>query len=269
MNRTIVECRNISKKFVINEAITGRAMRLLIDNTLMYPYRKIKGFLNNNDQDNNQYSLKTGTIWALKNISFKVDKGEVIGLVGANGSGKSVLLKILSRITKPTLGNARIYGRVGSMLEAGAGFHPDLTGRENIFLKGILMGMDKEEVKDKFDQIVEFSETGEFAETPIRHYSSGMTVRLAFSIAAHLEPEIMIMDEILAVGDQKFKNKCIDKLKYLVDDNVTIFIVSHDMNIIEQLCTRTILLEKGEIIIDGKPREVIKKYINEINNIAQ
>jgi len=266
MNRTILECRNISKKFVINEAITGRAMRKLIDNTLMYPFRKFKDSLKKDNQDDNKYSLKTGTIWALKNISFKVDNGEVIGLVGANGSGKSVLLKILSRVTKPTLGNAKIYGRVGSMLEAGAAFHPDLTGRENIFLTGVLLGMDKEEVQDKFDQIVEFSETGEFAETPVRHYSSGMTVRLAFSIAAHLEPEIMIMDEILAVGDQQFKNKCINKLKDLVDDNVTIFIVSHDMNIIEQLCTRTILLKKGEIIIDGKPREVIKKYINELNN---
>jgi len=266
MSRTILECRNISKKFVINEAITGRAMRILIDNTLMYPFRKFKNSLKKDNQDNNQHSLKTKTIWALKNISFKVDKGEVIGLVGANGSGKSVLLKILSRITKPTLGNAKIYGRVGSMLEAGAAFHPDLTGRENIFLTGVLLGMDKEEVQDKFDQIVEFSETGEFLETPIRHYSSGMTIRLAFSIAAHLEPEIMIMDEILAVGDQQFKNKCIDKLKDLVDDNVTIFIVSHDMNIIEQLCTRTILLKKGEIIIDGKPREAIKKYINEVNN---
>ena len=201
-------------------------------------------------------------VWALRNVSFEVKCGEVVGIIGSNGAGKSVLLKILSRITKPTEGYAEIYGKMGSMLEVGTGFHPELTGRENIYLGGTILGMRRAEVNRKFDAIVAFSEVEDFLDTPIKHYSSGMNVRLAFAIATHLEPEIMLLDEVLAVGDGAFKEKCLNKMKDVASEGRTVLFVSHDMKAIENLCDRAILLSKGRIVINDETRKVVSHYLS-------
>ncbi len=199
--------------------------------------------------------------WALSGVSFDVYPGELIGIIGRNGAGKSALLKIMSRVTKPTRGRAALYGRVGSLLEVGTGFHPDLTGRENVFLNGAILGMRKAEISRKFDEIVAFSEVEKFIDTPVKWYSSGMNVKLAFSVAAHLEPEILIMDEVLAVGDAAFQQKCLDKMNDIRQQGRTIFFVSHNMPAITRLCKRAILLEKGKIISDGPSQAVVNDYM--------
>ena len=202
------------------------------------------------------------TLWALKDVSFEVRRGEILGIVGRNGAGKSTLLKILSRITRPSQGQVEIYGRVGSLLEVGTGFHPDLTGRENVYLNGAVLGMRKAEIDAKFDEIVAFSELERFIETPVKHYSSGMYVRLAFSVAAHLEPEILIMDEVLAVGDMAFQQKCLDKMNDIRRQGRTIFFVSHNLPAITRLCKRAVLLERGRLVADGQPQEVVNRYLS-------
>ena len=196
--------------------------------------------------------------WALKNISFEVKKGEVIGIIGKNGAGKSTLLKILSRITKPTNGRIEINGRVASLLEVGTGFHPELTGRENIYLNGTILGMTKKEVKSKFQEIIEFSGVEKFIDTPVKHYSSGMYVRLAFAVAAHLEPEILIIDEVLAVGDIEFQKKCLGKMKDVAENGRTVLFVSHNMTAVKSLCSSGILIEKGQIKFAGGVSETVK-----------
>jgi lipopolysaccharide transport system ATP-binding protein len=208
--------------------------------------------------------------WALKDVSFEVKQGEVLGIIGRNGAGKSTLLKILSRITKPTEGRAEIYGRVGSLLEVGTGFHPELTGRENIFLNGAILGMSKVEIKKKFDEIVAFGEIEKFIDTPVKRYSSGMYVRLAFSVAAYLEPEILIVDEVLAVGDASFQKKCIGKMGDVVKKGRTVLFVSHNMGILSQLCSSAILLDQGTMTRKGKTEEIISLYIRTLgNNVYQ
>lgn len=202
------------------------------------------------------------TIWALNDITLEIEQGELIGIIGHNGAGKSTLLKILSRVTRPTKGEVELVGRIGSLLEVGTGFHPDLTGRENIFLSGAILGMRRAEIERKFDEIVAFSELEKFIETSVKWYSSGMYVRLAFSVAAHLEPEILIMDEVLAVGDAAFQQKCLDKMHQIRQQGRTILFVSHDMAAITRLCKRVVLLEKGELTFDGEPREVVKHYLS-------
>ena len=201
-------------------------------------------------------------LWVLENLNFEVFPGEVVGIIGRNGAGKSTLLKILSRIIKPTTGEADIYGRVGSLLEIGTGFHPDLTGRENIFLNGAIIGMKREETKRKFDEIVAFAEVERFLETPIKFYSSGMYVRLAFAVAAHFEPEILILDEVLAVGDAAFREKCLTKMREVSQQGRTVFYVSHDLMSVQQLCGRLLLLEAGRLVEDGAPPAVVQKYLN-------
>jgi len=201
------------------------------------------------------------TIWALKDVSFRVDQGEVVGIIGRNGAGKSTLLKILSRITEPTEGYAEIHGRVGSLLEVGTGFHPELTGRENIYLNGAILGMKRAEIEGKFDEIVAFSEIERFLDTPIKHYSSGMAVRLAFSVAAHLEPEILLVDEVLAVGDVAFQKKCLGKMGDVATEGRTVLFVSHNMAAITRLCQRTILLEEARILQDGLSHQVVSAYL--------
>lgn len=208
------------------------------------------------------------SFWALKDISFEVEQGEVLGIVGHNGAGKSTLLKILSRITQPTTGTADIYGRVSSLLEVGTGFHSELSGRENIFLNAAMLGMRRQEVQRKFDEIVEFSGVEEFIDTPVKRYSSGMYVRLAFAVAAHLEPEILIVDEVLAVGDASFQQKCLGKMEEVSRSGRTVLIVSHNMTIIEGLCERAILLEKGQIAKIGKTHEVVEGYADAIRGQA-
>lgn len=200
-------------------------------------------------------------IWALRGVSFEVEKGELLGIIGNNGAGKSTLLKILSRITDPTIGSAMIKGRVSSLLEVGTGFHPELTGRENIYLNGTILGMRKREVDRKLDEIIDFSGIEKFIDTPIKRFSSGMKLRLAFSVAAHLEPEILIIDEVLAVGDASFQKKCLNKMETVGGEGRTVLFVSHNMQAVSRLCPRTILLEKGDIIKDGPSGQVISQYL--------
>jgi lipopolysaccharide transport system ATP-binding protein len=200
-------------------------------------------------------------LWALKDISFEIKQGEVVGIIGRNGAGKSTLLKILSRITEPTSGRAIINGRVASLLEVGTGFHAELTGRENIYLNGTILGMTKKEVNKKFDEIVDFAEIEKFIDTPVKHYSSGMYVRLAFAVAAHLEPEILLVDEVLAVGDASFQKKCLGKMKDVATQGRTVLFVSHQMGAVKSLCSRVIEINKGSVIRDGDPETVINGYL--------
>lgn len=207
------------------------------------------------------------TFWALKDVSFEVKHGEVVGIIGRNGAGKSTLLKILARITEPTEGYADLYGRVGSLLEVGTGFHPELTGRENISLSGALLGMKKAEIARKFDEIVAFAEIEKFIDTPVKHYSSGMYVRLAFAVAAHLEPEILLVDEVLAVGDAAFQKKCLGKMGDVAKEGRTVLFVSHDMTNISVLCRSVMLLECGQMRIQAVPNTVIESYLR--SNISR
>jgi lipopolysaccharide transport system ATP-binding protein len=205
-------------------------------------------------------------VWALKDINFEVKQGDVLGIVGKNGAGKSTLLKILSRTTSPTTGTFKAKGRIASLLEVGTGFHPELSGRENIFLNGAILGMTKTEIKSKFDEIVTFSGVERYIDTPVKRYSSGMYVRLAFAVAAHLEPEILIVDEVLAVGDQEFQNKCLGKMKDVSSEGRTVLFVSHNMSAIKNLCTKGILLENGSLTINSSMSEVINAYGTSLTN---
>jgi lipopolysaccharide transport system ATP-binding protein len=205
-------------------------------------------------------SLSSGTIWALRDVSFEVKSGEVVGVIGRNGAGKSTLLKILSRITEPTMGEVDLYGRVGSLLEVGTGFNLELTGAENIYLNGAILGMRRREIERNFDAIVDFAEVEKFIDTPVKHYSSGMYLRLAFAVAAHLEPEILLVDEVLAVGDQGFQTKCLGKMSEVAKHGRTILFVSHNMGAISRLCERVIWLDDGKVMMDGSSAEVVNSY---------
>ena len=207
-------------------------------------------------------------LWALKDISFDVVPGEVVGIIGRNGAGKSTLLKILARIIKPSAGEVDIYGRVGSLLEVGTGFHPDLSGRENVFLNGTILGMKLPEIKRNFDEIVAFAEVSKFLDTPVKYYSSGMYLRLAFAIAAHLEPEILLLDEVLAVGDEAFQKKCLEKMKAVSQDGRTIFFVSHNMKAIRRLCRRVLLIRSGHLYEDANAGTLVTKYLEEAGEAA-
>lgn len=200
-------------------------------------------------------------LWALRDVSFEVSQGEVVGVIGRNGAGKSTLLKILSRVTKPTSGAADIYGSVGSLMEVGTGFHPDLSGRENIYLNGAILGMKRGEIARKFDEIVAFAEIERFLDTPVKHYSSGMYLRLAFSVAAHLDPEILLLDEVLAVGDAAFQNKCLRKMKEVSHAGRTVLFVSHNMTAIQQMCNRVLLIQSGKLSEEGTPSSIITRYL--------
>ena len=201
-------------------------------------------------------------IWALKDVSFEVERGQVLGIVGRNGAGKSTLLKILSRVTDPTEGFGEIHGRVGSLLEVGTGFHPELSGRENIYLNGAILGMRREEIDRKFDEIVEFSEVGKFIDTPVKRFSSGMYLRLAFAVAAHLEPEILVVDEVLAVGDAEFQRKCLGKMNDVAQEGRTVLFVSHNMSAILRLTQETIVLDQGKVVMRAPTPEAVDHYLN-------
>jgi lipopolysaccharide transport system ATP-binding protein len=202
-----------------------------------------------------------GLLWALQDVSFQVEQGQVLGVIGRNGAGKSTLLKVLSKVTAPTSGQIKMRGRIASLLEVGTGFHPELTGRENIYLNGAILGMSRDEINRKFDEIVSFSEVEKFVDTPVKRYSSGMYVRLAFAVAAHLDPEIMVVDEVLAVGDAAFQRKCLGKMSENAGAGRTILFVSHNMSAINRLCNRAVLLEKGQLIADGSATEITARYL--------
>jgi lipopolysaccharide transport system ATP-binding protein len=251
MSNIAISCDGISKRYRLGERESYQALRDTLANAVRAPFRRLA----------KRADAEAVHFWALKDISFQVEPGELVGIIGRNGSGKSTLLKILSRITKPTLGEARIAGRVGSLLEVGTGFHPELTGRENIFLNGAILGMRKGEIKSKFDEIVAFAEIEKFIDTPVKRYSSGMYVRLAFAVAAHLEPDVLLVDEVLAVGDASFQKKCLSKMQEVEVHGRTVFFVSHNMAAITRLCHRTILLDEGRIIADGPSHQVVSTYL--------
>jgi lipopolysaccharide transport system ATP-binding protein len=267
---TAIDVKNLSKVYRIGlkEDIQDNLARTFVE-FLKAPYKNYLKYrslykfddITSRPKDNVDEKL-AGIIWALRDVSFKVGKGEVIGIIGRNGAGKSTLLKILSRITEPTEGQARIRGRVSSLLEVGTGFHPELTGKENIYLNGTILGMRKFEIDHKFDEIVEFSGIEKFINTPVKRYSSGMRVRLAFAVSAHLEPEILLIDEVLAVGDAQFQKKCLNKMQDVGQQGRTVLFVSHNMPAITRLCPRAIILDQGRLIADGPSSEVVHKYLD-------
>lgn len=248
-----IRCEGIGKRYRIGLRPSYRTLRETISAVVRAPLRRIarRGMPANDERD----------LWALRDLSLEAHHGEVLGVIGRNGSGKSTLLKILSRITKPTEGQAEIRGRVGSLLEVGAGFHPELTGRENIFLNGAILGMTRREIERKFDEIVEFAECGRLLDTPMKHYSSGMYVRLAFAVAAHLETEILLVDEVLAVGDAAFQKKCLGKIGDTAKQGRTVLFVTHNMTAVEGLCTRAICLHEGRVVLEGQPAAVTSRYL--------
>ncbi len=233
--------------------------RDLLSATLSSPWKRLRSVIRGGSAGSAQRNL-----WALRKLTFEVWPGEVVGVIGRNGAGKTTLLKVLSRITPPTEGWAEIRGRVSALLEVGTGFHPELTGRENIFLNGAILGMKRSEIHEKFDEIVAFSEVEQFLETPVKYYSSGMYVRLAFAVAAHLEPDIMLVDEVLAVGDAAFQEKCLGKLDSVTRQGRTVLFVSHNMAAIRRLCSRAILLDEGSVSAMGDTEDVVKEYLNSI-----
>jgi lipopolysaccharide transport system ATP-binding protein len=248
----MIKVEHISKQYTIGVDRTYKTFQDTITNTIKSP---LSLFKKSTKEDN--------TFWALKDVSFEIEEGEVVGIIGRNGAGKSTLLKILSRITEPTEGKITMHGRVASLLEVGTGFHPELTGRENIYLNGSILGMKKREIDTKFDEIVKFAEIEKFLDTPVKRYSSGMYVRLAFAVATHLEPEILIIDEVLAVGDAAFQKKCLGKMGEVAKEGRTVLFVSHQMNAIKSLCSRCLLLSRGNLIDDGNSQKIIKKYLHE------
>jgi lipopolysaccharide transport system ATP-binding protein len=255
MSSLALSVSHLSKSFNISH-VNGASYRTIHDDIMHLPQRLISIVKRNG-------RAASETFWALQDVSFEIKKGEVVGIIGANGGGKSTLLKILNRITEPTIGGADIYGRVGALLEVGTGFHPELTGRENVFLNGAILGMTRAEIRAKFDEIVAFAEIEKFIDTPVKRYSSGMYVRLAFAVAAHLEPEILLIDEVLAVGDAQFQKKSLQKMEDLANtDGRTVIFVSHSMPTISRLCPRVIWLRGGGVAADGAAEEVIQQYCN-------
>ncbi|MFN2530018.1 MAG: polysaccharide ABC transporter ATP-binding protein [Pyrinomonadaceae bacterium] len=248
----VIKAEHLSKRYQIGAEQRHNSLRDALMSALRAPLQRIR-------------PKSPATIWALKDVSFEIQPGEVVGIIGRNGAGKSTLLKILSRVTKPTSGRVRLQGRVGSLLEVGTGFHGELTGRENIFLNGAILGMTHNEIKRKFDDIVAFAETEQFLDTPVKHYSSGMTVRLAFAVAAHLEPEILIIDEVLAVGDLSFQKKCLGKMNEVSKAGRTVLFVSHDISAVNSLCERAILLHGGEVVKEGPVSGVTGVYVDAAN----
>jgi len=266
MSKTVIKATNISKKYTIGtknskpQTLAGEIINFI--NTPIRNFKKIKNL------SNSSHANKTNSIWALKKINLNIKEKEIVGIIGANGSGKSTLLKILSKITTPTGGEAFIYGKVGSLLEVGTGFHDELTGKENIYLNGTILGMNKNEITKNLNDIIDFSGVKNFIDTPVKRYSSGMRVRLAFSVAAYLEPEILIIDEVLAVGDASFQKKCLGKMDDVAKSGRTVLFVSHNMESIMSLCSRVIWIDKGEIVREGDPISVVNEYLETSSNTS-
>ena len=256
MSDVAIKVEGLGKKYLLHHQVGGRSRYVALRDVLAHKFTSL--FRRNGRSNPNREEF-----WALKDVSFEIKQGEAVGIIGRNGAGKSTLLKLLSRITEPTEGRIELEGRVASLLEVGTGFHPELTGRENIFLNGAVLGMHRAEIKKKFDEIVAFAEVEKFLDTPVKHFSSGMYMRLAFAVAAHLEPEILVVDEVLAVGDAAFQKKCLGKMGEVGRTGRTILFVSHNMAAIQQLCSRAILLEKGKIVADGPAQEVVHSYLSQ------
>jgi len=251
--------RDIGKQYIIGGAEQKyESFRDMLNNAWRAPFQKAKK-LGGNVEDDQRF-------WALKGIDFDIKQGDIVGVIGHNGAGKSTLLKVLSRITTPTQGEITIRGQVASLLEVGTGFHPELTGRENIYLNGSILGMQRSQIDERFDEIVEFADITQFLDTPVKRYSSGMYVRLAFSVAAHLDTDVLLVDEVLAVGDQKFQEKCLGKLSDVSSSGRTVLFVSHNLSSVSKLCTRTLVLDKGEVVFDGDVIEGISHYNNQMRD---
>ncbi len=257
---TVIEAENISKKYIIDHKsgnVKGNTIREIVtDNFKNFFKKKVENEISHED------------FWALKNVSFKINQGDRVGIIGSNGAGKSTMLKVLSRITEPSEGRITIKGRVASLLEVGTGFHPELSGRENIFLNGAILGMKRQEIKDHFDEIVDFAGVEKFLDTPVKRYSSGMYVRLGFAISAHLEPEILIVDEVLAVGDAEFQRKCLGKMKDASNSGRTILFVSHNLTAVQGLCNKAMYLQKGSLLEMGETNLVLANYLSNIQKTA-
>jgi lipopolysaccharide transport system ATP-binding protein len=250
MSSDVVVAEGIGKRYTLGEREPYRALRDVVAGLATAPMRRLRS-----------RGEQAAVLWALEDVSFTLGAGEVLGLIGANGAGKSTLLKILSRITEPTKGRVVLHGRVGSLLEVGTGFHPELTGRENIMLNGTILGMRRSEIVRRFDEIVEFSGAERFLDTPVKRYSSGMQVRLAFAVAAHLEPEILLVDEVLAVGDAEFQQKCLGKMRDVTREGRTVIFVSHNLAAVRALCPRSLVLEKGRLVFDGPTDDGVHRYL--------
>lgn len=265
MTDTVISVKNISKRYRIGVKEKTETFAQQFANLLVYPIKNLRRIASLSSFKNGEDPT---VFWALKDINFEVKRGEVLGIIGRNGAGKSTLLKILSRITEPTTGEIEIHGRVSSLLEVGTGFHPELTGRDNVYMNGTILGMTKKEIDRKFDEIVDFSGIEKHIDTPVKFYSSGMTVRLAFSVAAHLEPEILIIDEVLAVGDAEFQKKCLGKMEDVAGQGRTVLFVSHNMAAVRNLCHKGILLQGGRKIIESNIEEATRYYLSDnIQNI--
>jgi lipopolysaccharide transport system ATP-binding protein len=260
MSNTVIKIENVSKQYRLGQVGTGT-----LTHDLKRWWHLVRGkedpFLKIGDVNKRDVKGDSEYVWALKDISFDVQRGEVLGIIGKNGAGKSTLLKILSRVTGPTTGEYKVKGRIASLLEVGTGFNPELTGRENVFLNGAILGMTKAEIRNKFDEIVAFSGVERYIDTPVKRYSSGMYVRLAFAVAAHLEPEILIIDEVLAVGDAEFQKKCLGKMKSVAGEGRTVIFVSHNMTAVNTLCTDCIYLKEGKIVSKGNTIEIVNQYL--------
>lgn len=263
MSETIIHAKGLGKKYLIGHETARERYVALRD----VATRAVKGLARSAYSVMRGHQIVAGSeieeFWALRNINFEIERGEVVGIIGRNGAGKSTLLKVLSRITEPSTGRVEIRGRVASLLEVGTGFHPELTGRENIYLNGAILGMARAEMRSKFDEIVAFAEVEKFLDTPVKRYSSGMYVRLAFAVAAHLEPEILVVDEVLAVGDAEFQKKCLGKMKDVAGHGRTVLFVSHNMSAIAALCKRALLLQGGSIAFDGEVSGTVARYLSD------
>ncbi len=262
-NDVAIKVEGLSKEYRIGEKELYRTLRDAVTTSVSGPFRRLRNTLRHTNSPRTE--SRSDKFWALKDISFEVKRGEVIGVIGHNGAGKSTLLKILSRITEPTSGYADVYGRIGSLLEVGTGFHAELTGRENTYLSGAILGMKRRDIERQFDEIVAFAEIEKFIDTPVKHYSSGMYLRLAFSVAAHLEPEILLVDEVLAVGDVAFQTKCLGKMEDVARQGRTILFVSHNMGAVRNLCSHGLLINEGRIKLAGAVDEVLEEYLGSAN----
>lgn len=264
MSDIAIRCEGLSKQYVLGEQEQYRSLRDVITNSVAAPFKVLRSRVSKSNGSSNgeRANHDSKRIWALKDLSLEIKQGDAVGIIGRNGAGKSTLLKILSRITKPTKGSAKIHGRVGSLLEVGTGFHPELTGRENIFLNGAILGMRKAEIARKFDEIVAFAEVEKFIDTPVKRYSSGMYVRLAFGVAAHMETEVLLVDEVLAVGDQSFQEKCLGKMSQIAREGRTVLFVSHSMPAVTSLAAKGLLLRDGELAYAGDMQSVAQIYLS-------